>query len=1070
MTISTVSFLGPAKAVLFDLDGVLTPTAELHREAWSDLFTTYFNEKGVEPYTEDDYFEHLDGRPRYDAVNSLLLSRGVQLPWGDPEDEPEEDTVCGLGNRKNAVFHQMLKGGGIEPYPGSVAFLDHLLDVGGIDVAVVSSSKNAVDVLEAADLRDRFEIIIDGKVAAEDGIEGKPAPDTYLEAATRLGLEPDECIVVEDAVSGVAAGQAGGFAEVIGVDRGVGKDALLENGATIAVADLGDLLPEEQLCDWTLHSGQLDVTDPDVLATIFSLTNGYLGIRGDMGLRVAGATGTRGTFLNGFHETWPIVHAEDAHGFARIGQSILTLPDATRLHLTIDGVPVSEAGSLAGHLEDRGWELDMAQGVLRRLFLWTGEEGNRVSIEQTSGVSLFDPHLAVISLDVTPLDQPARVEVTSSVLTPQAPVTENLPEEDHAQLGDDYLSDPREATSTHGALRQVAAETSARKATFLYQAENSEMEAALALDNLSYITPKSAADETKVDLELIPVSVSETDVQKHQAARWVAKETVPQGDTFTFTKTLTYVRGDLFEKDAGDLTSAALTSLTSATDAGLTAFLTRQKRKLDVHWDTSDVRVDAAKDPLTQIRVRYGLFTLLQASMQLQRTGVPAKGLTGSGYDGHYFWDSEIYLLPFLSHTQPEAAKEILGYRFLTLDAARHRAGEMTESGALFPWRTIAGAESSAYYPAGTAQYHINADVAYALDQYALATGDTDFMVDAGIDMLVETARLWLSLGFFASDGSFHIHGVTGPDEYTAVVNDNLYTNAMAKENLDSAVKWLEWLRVEEPTEYQKLQSRLDFVEDEIGEFKRAALDMHIPFDEEAGINPQDSSFLSKEPWDFAGTPPEKYPLLLHFHPLVIYRHQVIKQADTVLAMYLLGPRFTDKQKKANFEFYDPLTTRDSSLSAVAQAIIAAEIGRDDLAGAYFQEVLDVDLSNLHGNTDAGLHIASTGGIWSALVMGFGGLRDLGGVLRFNPRLPEAWESLAFTLARSGHPLRVEIEPGAIEFTLESPAGLSSGEDTPDGSEALAPDQGLLQGETVYVEGTPYFVKVDETVRVPLDV
>lgn len=1049
VTASSVSFLEDTKAVLFDLDGVLTPTADLHRDAWANLFTEYFARAGVAPYTEDDYFQHLDGRPRYDAVAALVAARGIDIPFGQPSDGPDVETACGLGNRKNMLFNEMLKSAGITPYPGSVAFLDHLNDLGNVEVAVVSSSKNAVDVLEAAGLKDRFEVIVDGKVAAARNIEGKPAPDTYLEAASLLGLNPEQCVVVEDAVSGVEAGRGGGFAHVIGVDRGVGKEALLENGATIVVEDLGDLLPAEAASDWTLHSGHLDVHDPNVLSTIFSLSNGYLGTRGNHGLWVAGgshqdspktaaaAAATRGTYLNGYHEVWTIVHAEDAHGFARLGQSILTLPDATGLHLLIDGVPVSEAGSLSGHLTDDGWHLDMAKGALTRRFLWTAADGNRVNINQVSAVSLFDPHLLVISLEVSPLDGPVEVEVISTVLSPlgEMPVATIEP-------GEHEMGDPRNATSlADGSLREAERETSQAKGTFLYRADGSEMEAALALSNSAELVGEGTAVPT-------PVPLVEVDTQVGESARWEATQTVPQGETFTFTKTLSYVRGDLFEDDGGDLTSTALASLTQATSAGLLAFFARQRRFLQDQWDVSDVMVGGADNASLRVRVRFGLFTLLQATARLKRTGVPAKGLSGAGYDGHYFWDSEVYMLPFLNHTFPSAAKEMLGYRYLTLDTARTRAKEMAEEGALFPWRSITGPESSAYYPAGTAQYHINADIAYALCQYAEASGDEQFMVDAGIDILVETARLWSSLGFFGADEKFHIHGVTGPDEYTAVVNDNLYTNAMARENLLAANKWVEWLKRTRPTSYQEMQARLDFTEEEAAQFKRAGLNMHIPWDENLGVNPQDDSFLTKEKWDFAGTPPEKYPLLLHYHPLVIYRHQVIKQADTILAMYMLGPRFTAEQKKANFAFYDPLTTGDSSLSAVAQGIVAAEVGRADLAGAYFQQVLDADLKNLHGNTGVGLHVASAGGVWSSLIMGFVGLRDLGGVLRFDPHLPEDWENIEFTLVRRGNPLRIEVTHEAMFFDFEGDEG---------------------ESETVFVAGKPHRVTVGETLEVALN-
>ncbi len=321
------------------------------------------------------------------------------------------------------------------------------------------------------------------------------------------------------------------------------------------------------------------------------------------------------------------------------------------------------------------------------------------------------------------------------------------------------------------------------------------------------------------------------------------------------------------------------------------------------------------------------------------------------------------------------------------LPAARERAREMAQSGAMFPWRTINGEEASAYYAAGSAQVHIDADIAYALVKYVAATGDEGFLVREGIDILVETARMWADLGFWRSNGepSFHIHGVTGPDEYTTVVNNNLFTNVMARFNLEQAVTAVELIRTQHAEHYVRVSARLGLSDEEVGEWRACARGMTIPYDSGLGIHPQDDFFLDREVWDLSRTPAELRPLMLHYHPLVIYRFQVLKQADVVLALFLQGDRFTPEEKRADFEYYDPITTGDSTLSAVVQSVIAAEVGYHDVALHYFHQGLYVDLMNLHGNTVDGLHIASTGGVWSALVFGFGGMRDHGGALSLRP-------------------------------------------------------------------------------------
>jgi alpha,alpha-trehalose phosphorylase len=352
------------------------------------------------------------------------------------------------------------------------------------------------------------------------------------------------------------------------------------------------------------------------------------------------------------------------------------------------------------------------------------------------------------------------------------------------------------------------------------------------------------------------------------------------------------------------------------------------------------------------------------------------------------------------------------------LPRARARADELGQRGAMFPWRTINGEEASAYYQAGTAQYHLNADIAYAIRRYVNVRDDVDFLVEMGAEVLVETARMWADLGFYV-DGEFHLHGVTGPDEYTTVVNDNTYTNLMARLNLDYAAAVLRRLEGERPEAYRALIEDLELEPDEVAEWERAAAAMHVPYDARRGIHPQDSSFLEREAWDFAHTPLDHYPLLLHYHPLVIYRHQVIKQADIVLAMFLLGHEFTTEQKQANFDYYDALTTGDSSLSACVQAIVAAEVGSEAAALAYFRFALLMDLADVAGNASDGVHIACAAGVWQALVYGFGGIRDEAGELSLDPHLPRDWRSLGFSLRFRDRQLRVRMTHAEEQYLLE---------------------------------------------------
>jgi alpha,alpha-trehalose phosphorylase len=461
---------------------------------------------------------------------------------------------------------------------------------------------------------------------------------------------------------------------------------------------------------------------------------------------------------------------------------------------------------------------------------------------------------------------------------------------------------------------------------------------------------------------------------------------------------------------------------------GFTTLLQEQQHYLDSFWYRSDVcvsNIDAERARLTTVEIqqalRVNLFHILQASARAESTGVAAKGLTGQAYEGQYFWDTEIYLFPFLIYTSPRIAKNLLRFRYGMLDHARARARELGHRGALFPWRTISGEEASAYYAAGTAQYHINADIMYALRKYVNATGDQEFLLEYGAEMLVETARLWCSLGFFSTrkGGKFCINGVTGPDEYNTVVNNNTYTNLMARENLRYAAETVTALKEAKPDILHALikKTGLDLVEVDI--WAQAADNMYVPFEGATGIYPQDDGFLDRQPWDFKNTPDDRYPLLLFYHPLNIYRSQVIKQADVILAMFLLSHEFSAEAKRLNFDFYDPLTTGDSSLSSCIEAIVALEVGEFDKAVAYMRAALLMDLADVGGNVTDGCHIASMGGTWMVIAYGFGGLRDYDGMLSFHPqRPPEGKSTLRFPLTYRGRSLEVEIAPDSTTYTM----------------------------------------------------
>ncbi|MDR3359156.1 MAG: hypothetical protein LBO20_00550 [Bifidobacteriaceae bacterium] len=776
---------------------------------------------------------------------------------------------------------------------------------------------------------------------------------------------------------------------------------------------------------WALVELSWGPEDLGQTETLFAVANGYLGMRGNP--EEGRVAYEHGTYVNGFHETFRIRHAEDAYGFATTGQTMVNAPDTKVIRLYVDDEPLLLSVADLPHYERR---LDLRAGELVRTLTWRTPSGNVARIKTTRLTSFTERHLALMTYEVT-LERDAPLTLASLAINRQ-----DGEDEYHVSGPDagDPDWDPRKSETLHTrVLRPELAEQdeASGRLAMGYRCANSGMTIAVGVDHVMETDNDfTRADTLGQDLAETRFTVSARAGVPVRLVKLVAYHTS---------------RG----VPATELAARCGLTLDRAGRVGVERLRQDQRDYLERFWQRSDVEV--VGQGATQQAVRWNLFQVAQTAARAEGAGIPAKGLTGSGYSGHHFWDSEIYVLPFLTYTTPAWARSALRYRYTMLDAARRRAHELSEAGALYPWRTINGEEASAFYAAGTAQYHIDADIAYALSQYLHATGDIDFLAREGVDMLVETARMWQGLGFMRAQGrggpaEFFIHGVTGPDEYTTVVNDNLFTNAMARFNLRAAAEALRLIQRENPVAYGKAVARLRLAPCEPGNWLEAAEAMHIPYDERLGIHPQDDQFLQKELWDLDATPDEQRPLLLHYHPLVIYRFQVLKQADVVLAQFLCSADFTAEEKLADFDYYDPLTTGDSSLSAVAQAIMAAEVGYQELAQKYFAAALYVDLSDLHGNAADGVHVASAGGVWSSLVYGFAGLRDVDGRVCFDPRLPELWQGLVFHIAIGSSRVRVELGQDAIEFALE-----------------------VGEAAEVQVRGVRVRVSGDQPMRVPLD-
>ncbi|MCV2395368.1 glycoside hydrolase family 65 protein [Actinotalea sp. M2MS4P-6] len=742
---------------------------------------------------------------------------------------------------------------------------------------------------------------------------------------------------------------------------------------------------------WRLTEEFFSPVDLGVAETLFAVGNGYVGMRGTF--EEGRDAVNHGTFVNGVHETWRIQHAEQAYGLAEVGQTIVSAPDATLFELYVDDEPLVLS---VADLIDYRRSLDFTDGLLRRELIWRTPSGHRVQVRSQRMTSFVQRHLAVLTYEVTALDDEVPIAISARVV--------NREDGEHRTAADERggTVDPRRGEEVVGRVLHPEVHWGDEDRVLLgYRCENSGNTIAVGVDHIL---------ETENELETV---YEVTPDRSRHVYRGLAMPFVP----ITVTKVVAYhsSRGE----PAGELITRVRRTLDRVRAQGVEQQLADQRAWLEDYWARSDVEVE--DQPEIQQAIRWCLYQVAQASARAEGQGIPAKGVTGSGYSGHYFWDTETYAGPYLVYPSPSFARNALRFRATMLPAARRRAVDLTQRGALYPWRTINGEEASAYYAAGTAQYHINADISFALSTYVKATGDEEFLAREGIDILVETARMWADLGFWRGNGedSFHVHGVTGPDEYTTVVNDNLFTNVMARFNLWRAADAVGEVAARWPVHYERMVQRLGLSADEVLEWRRAADAMEIPYDARLGIHPQDSLFLEREVWDLPSTPPDELPLLLHYHPLVIYRFQVLKQADVVLALFLQGEHFTLEEKRADFAYYDAITTGDSTLSGVVQAIIAAEVGYHDLALRYFHDALFVDLADLHENTADGVHVASAGGVWSALVYGFGGMRHHGDQLTFAPRLPMSWPSLTFRVADGPTRLKVVVRQDTMDLTVE---------------------------------------------------
>ncbi|WP_062351469.1 glycoside hydrolase family 65 protein [Bacillus kwashiorkori] len=729
---------------------------------------------------------------------------------------------------------------------------------------------------------------------------------------------------------------------------------------------------------WTISSKSLTTDSLLLEESLFSLANGFLGVRGNFEEGYPGQSDTiRGTYINAFHDVVDISYGEKLYGFPSTQQKIVNIIDAQTLEIFL-GEDEERFSLFEGEVLEYERNLYLNKGFLERIIHWRSPKGREIKLTFNRLVSFERKELFAIQVRIEPINFFGDVKIISTV---NGDVTNYVNE-----------NDPRVGSGHAKLLNTLEAKVEQDYVVVMNETSRSNLRTAC-------ITSYVMNEGTRKDF------IEERIVQTEWKFRLSKQAVIEKRNVYVDTL-----------RHGENLIEQGIILQDGLKNYSFTDFLKEQEQYLNEFWSHANVKIIG--DEKVQEGIRFNLYHLLQSAGRDSYSNIAAKGLSGEGYEGHYFWDTEIYMLPIFIMTKPDLAKQLLLYRYSLLDHARERAIEMGhKQGALFPWRTISGGECSPYFPAGTAQYHISADIAYGFVQYYLATGDEEFFHKYVAEVLFETARLWLETGHFKDD-QFRIDDVTGPDEYTAIVNNNFYTNVMAKYNLNWAVKAFAKLQAEAPNYFKELNGRLHLEEAEVEMWQKAATKMYLPYDETLEIHAQDDSFLQKAVWDFENTPKDHYPLLLHYHPLTLYRYQVCKQADTVLAHFLLEDEADLDTIKNSYHYYEKITTHDSSLSSCVFSIMGAKIGEMNKAYEYFIETARLDLDNTHGNTKDGLHLANMGGTWMAIVFGFAGLRIKETGISFCPRVPEKWDGYECSLQFKGRDIKLFTNKESVTIQI----------------------------------------------------
>ncbi len=1013
-------------AVIFDLDGVITRTATVHSHAWKKMFDDYLRDRAEKtgepfrPFTQEDYLAYVDGKPRYDGVQSFLQSRGIDIPFGTPDDAPHRETVCGLGNKKNEAFNEVLRNEGVETYPSTVALMEELKEK-GIRVGVASSSKNCEAVLKAAGLEHLVETRVDGVVSAAQGLKGKPAPDIFLTAAHNLGVKAHRAVVVEDAVSGVAAGKNGNFGLVLGVAREGNAQALKINGADIVVADLGEItfgeinewfvqgLPADS---WKLEYFDYDPQKERSREALLTVGNGYFGTRGALEETDANAVNYPGTYIAGIYNRLVTrIAGKDIEN-----EDFVNCPNWLPVRFKIEDGPWIDINKVK--ILDIQRTLDFKTGLLTRTMTIRDEEGHITRIESERFASMDNMHVAGLRYRVIPQNYSGNITFMSAL----DGTVENAGVERYKELQSKHLQPMEQGSDSQIVfvkVKTVQSEIEIAESARLTLTKNGKF----INDNLAHTTESGMVFS-------------------------FGDQFVQQGDVFQLEKVVT-----LFS--SREERNPLISSLSVAKAAGsYEELLAASAARFQEIWDEIDVQVEGNR--LSQKLLRLHLYHLMvSASPHNEKldASVTARGLHGEAYRGHIFWD-ELFILPFYDIHFPKTARSLLMYRYRRLDKAREYARQHGYKGAMFPWQSGSdGSEetqtfhlnpvSGEWGPDHSAlQRHVSLAVAYNVWQYYHITNDREFLEQYGMEIILEVCRFWENKARWdEKTGRYSIAGVMGPDEFhekypgsrEGGLKDNAYTNIMVAWLFKTAGKLLQKISGEAKAELEKT---IGFNAEETERWEEIRKKLRLVISEDGIIAQYDGYFALKElDWDRYR---KKYGNVYRMDRLLkaegksADEYKVAKQADMLMTFYNLekeevdallsdmGYRLPDDYLQKNLEYYLARTSHGSTLSRVVHAQLAQMTGDAALSWKLYSDALASDYNDIQGGTTGeGIHAGVMAGTVMIALNTYGGINLKKEELEVHPALPESWEKLRCKLHFKGKKFDLEISEKEVKMGPE---------------------------------------------------